>query len=204
MYPEDPNEIEGIENDLSILRNEISELQDYITPEKEKLTAELTRENFSDSVRSQGLAFIDKSEDYFQKIFKNSSNQKEAVLHSLDDTVNSPTGMDLNGLKNTYYNESLADLVRNINTRSRLIEYDGKFLQEIDPIYFKPRHIGGPLDYRAHFFAPQKHFLGKFYDTYSFNILAMWLTTILLYIALYFKLLRKIVVGISNMASLIK
>jgi len=204
MYPEDPNEIEGIENDLSILRNEISELQDYITPEKEKLTAELTRENFSDSVRSQGLAFIDKSEDYFQKIFKNSSNQKEAVLHSLDDTVNSPTGMDLNGLKNTYYNESLADLVRNINTRSRLIEYDGKFLQEIDPIYFKPRHIGGPLDYRAHFFAPQKHFLGKFYDTYSFNILAMWLTTILLYIALYFKLLRKIVVGISNMPSLIK
>jgi len=49
----------------------------------------------------------------------------------------------------------------------------------------------GILDYRAQFFAPQKNFLGTLISTYAFNVLVIWMMTIILYISLYFEWLRK-------------
>jgi len=49
------------------------------------------------------------------------------------------------------------------------------------------------LDYRAHFFAPQKNLFGTPVSTFLFNNLVIWIMTVLLYVMLYFELLRKLV-----------
>ena len=104
----------------------------------------------------------------------------------------------LNELKNRYYNESLADLVKNVSEKDRIIEYEGKLYQQINPIFVDPRPAG-PLDYRAHFFAPQKNLFGKMVSTFLFNNIVIWLMTILLYFTLYFEWLRKLISSFDRM-----
>jgi hypothetical protein len=65
-------------------------------------------------------------------------------------------------------------------------------IQQINPIYVYPKP-DGVLDYRTHFFAPQKNLLGTPVSTFVFNLLVIWMMTIILYFTLYFELLRKFV-----------
>jgi hypothetical protein len=106
---------------------------------------------------------------------------------------------DLNTFKNKYYNESLADLVRNINATDRIIEYEGKLLQRVDPVFNDPSPTAGFFNYRTHFFAPKKQFAGQLFDTYYFNILVIWLISIGLYICLYYEVLRKTIQLFGNL-----
>jgi hypothetical protein len=101
-------------------------------------------------------------------------------------------GVDINREKNKYYNESLADLVKNINTKERLLEYNGKLIQQINPI-FQETNSSNPMDYRTAFFLPQKNFAGISIDTYWFNLLVIWMMALLLYLALYFEWLRNLI-----------
>ena len=92
--------------------------------------------------------------------------------------------------KNAYSNEKLADLVTNVTEKNRIIEYEGRLIQQVDPVFLdpEPAHI---FDYRAHFFAPQKNLLGYLVGTYWFNLLVIWLMTLILYGTLYVELLRR-------------
>ncbi len=98
---------------------------------------------------------------------------------------------EVNKYKNLYFSESLSDLVRNVGTEDRIIEGDGEFLQLIDPVYNVPDTPANPLDYRAHFFAPQKHLFGMYFDTFTFNVMVIWLMTAILYATLYFEALKR-------------
>ena len=108
-------------------------------------------------------------------------------------------GYDLNTYKNKYYNESLADLVTNANELDRIVEYNGRLLQQVNPVFNVPEKPGNMFNYRTHFFAPQKYFAGSYVDTYWFNILVIWLMSVILYVTLYTELLRK---GINKLGNL--
>ena len=102
----------------------------------------------------------------------------------------SESGYDVTRYKNRYYNESLAELVTRVSEKNRIIEYEGRLVQQIDPVFLDPQPAN-MFDYRAHFFAPQKNLLGQLVTTYWFNLLVIWVMTLALYIALYAELLRK-------------
>ena len=71
-------------------------------------------------------------------------------------------------------------------------------IQNVDPIYQIPEPESA-ISFRTHFFAPQKHFAGKFYDTLWFNIAVVWIFTILMYVALYYDLLLKLFAKIEDL-----
>lgn len=148
--------------------------------------------------------FDKKLEDFFaayKKFYQDAYNKAVAIREQTIFKRENATGSDykLNEYKNRYYNESLADLVTNISEKERIIEYDGQLVQQIYPIYLDPKP-SGPLDYRAHFFAPNKNLLGTRVSTYWFNILVIWLMTLMLYITLYFELLKKLVNSFEKMS----
>lgn len=95
-------------------------------------------------------------------------------------------------IKNRYYNESLADLLTNGSEKNRIIEYNGKLIQQLDNVFLDPEP-GHPFDYRAHFFAPTKNFIGYLVNTYGFNLMVIWFMTLCLYGALYFEWLKNLV-----------
>ena len=109
----------------------------------------------------------------------------------------------MNDLKNRFYNESLADLVKNVSEKERIIEYQGRLYQQINPIFVDPRP-DGPLDYRAHFFAPQKNLFGSMVSTFFFNNLIIWLMAVVLYATLYFEWLRKVIISFERVPGKLK
>lgn len=101
-------------------------------------------------------------------------------------------GVNMHEEKNKFFNESLADLVRNSSVPKRILEYQGKLIQTINPIFQLPQP-NHQLDYRTAFFVPEKNLAGNLISTYWFNFMIIWLMVLLCYIMLYFELLRKIV-----------
>ena len=127
---------------------------------------------------------------FYQDVYNRAVAEKEAAIFKLENDKGS--NYDINKYKDMYYNESLADLVKNVDEKERIIEFEGQLYQQINPIFIDPRP-SGPLDYRAHFFAPKKHLLGSDVSTFLFNNIIIWIMTVLLYITLYFELLRKMI-----------
>ncbi len=94
-------------------------------------------------------------------------------------------------LKDNYENESLSQMVKNANDISgeRSLEKDGRLIQQTDPVFQDP--VDSKLG-RAHFFAPRKNFLGRFYPTFSFNIFVIWMMSLVLVITLYYDVFKKV------------
>ena len=139
----------------------------------------------------------------YRKFYQDAYNSVVATREREMSNIEKKNGYPLNEIKNRYYNESLADLVKNISEKERIIEYEGKLYQQINPIFVDPVP-DGPLDYRAHFFAPQKNMLGSMISTFLFNNVIIWLMAIVLYATLYFELLRKLIKSFEQVPGKLK
>jgi ABC transport system ATP-binding/permease protein len=174
---------------------------------------EIIRTTLADEEFKDGLAGVDMTTPWPLSMFTPAFNQKlEAFLEAYKKAYQlrynkvvaareaEATRMEndktldynINEYKNAYYNESLADLVKNISEKDRIIEYQGELIQQVNPIFLDPK-TDQPLNYRTHFFAPHKNFMGTLVSTYWFDVMVIWLMTVILYITLYFELLRKLV-----------
>ncbi|MBX2964451.1 MAG: ATP-binding cassette domain-containing protein [Cyclobacteriaceae bacterium] len=127
---------------------------------------------------------------FYQDAYNKAVAAREQLIYKMENDETKP--YDLNQSKNRYYNESLGDLVKNINTKNRILEFNGELIQQINPIFLDPKNTG-TLDYRAHFFAPVKNFLNTAWDTFWFNIAVIWFMAVGFYITLYFEWLRKFI-----------
>lgn len=97
-----------------------------------------------------------------------------------------------NALKRDYYNESLADLAKNVTSKNKILEDNGVLIQKIDPVFRDSKTNVFALDCSSHLYAPTKHFFGKLFNTFYFNIIIIWVMFVLLYLSLYFNLFRKL------------
>ena len=88
---------------------------------------------------------------------------------------------------NRYHNESVADHVKKIYEKNKIVESEGRLYQQSDPIFLLPEKT------RSHLYAPKKVLFGTYYDTFWFNILAIWAITLALYMVLYWNLLYRLV-----------
>ncbi len=107
-------------------------------------------------------------------------------------------GLNLTEHKNQHTNEKLEDLVKNLGAKHRVILYEDQLIQKVDPIYHSAQPHGY-FDYRSHLYAPKKHLMGKYFDTFYFNIFVIWLMSLFLFVFLYFDLLKKVITGTPNL-----
>ncbi len=138
------------------------------------------------ATHSQLETYLQGYKTHYQDIYNKAVAARESWISRMEQT----SAYDVTEVKAGHYNESLADLLTNVVEERRIIEHDGALMQQIDPVFQdpEPEHI---LDYRAHFFSPTKHMMGVWMGTYGFNMLVIWFMTLILYIALYFQVLRK-------------
>jgi hypothetical protein len=97
-------------------------------------------------------------------------------------------------LKQDYHNERLIEQVTNSREVTNILEINGKLVQKGDPIYLIPESNFG----RAHFYAPVKIIGNRSIDTLWFNILVIWIFSFILYLTLYYDMIRKVVRLIEN------
>lgn len=182
---------EKVASYLELTKNEIKK-ELAISSEKSKIkfneVDKLSIETFNPEISGKAREYLAELKTYYIKVY-NKANDKKDKLISANNTPESKKNFEM--IKNQYQNEGLSDLVKKTKEVDKIIERGGGFIQVADPVYRDP--IGtAPL--RAHFFAPQKILYGTTYiDTFWANVYVIWLMSLLLYIALYFEVFKKLI-----------
>jgi ABC-type multidrug transport system ATPase subunit len=146
---------------------------DYMTPEK--ITTEIA---------NAALNFVESAKNRYKLFYNSANNQKDDLISKFQYEDNKA----FLELQSHYYNKSLEEFVTDKNETSKTFEYKGELIRKLDPIFLDPSF----KFIRAQFYSPTKRILGNRIDTYIVNISVLWTMTIALYLALYFRLLKKL------------
>ncbi|MGQ1890205.1 ATP-binding cassette domain-containing protein [Thermophagus sp. OGC60D27] len=174
------------ESNIKLLVTEISRELERVPSVKFDDLDQISTEHFSATVAEKINRYLDGILEYYQDEFYKANTIKEQFL-----TANLEANRDkFERIRDDYFNESINDIVRKVFDKNKILREDDHLIQMVDPIYQKPEP-SNYLDFRTHFFAPLKYFAGHFFETLWFNIAVVWVLTILMYVVLYFDLLKK-------------
>ncbi len=181
-------------SNLALLRNEIADERKIQSDKVNSLLERLNQQSFDSSAFAQINAYLGLVRQHYEGISARTQDAKDSLIYVYEhpDPKKEEAQRSITKLLNDYHNEDLEEFVTNSNVLEKISVDGDRLIQHTDPIFAYPSHISNIIDYRAQFFAPYKHFLGKFWDTYYFNLLVIWLMTLLLYVTLYFEILRKL------------
>jgi hypothetical protein len=186
-----------MQKDLYVIQSTLQ--NDFFQKGLEKeLATPWTLKDFTPAFNKKLEDFFAAYKTFYQGMYNKAVAKREAEFANIE-----KEGKNLSQYKDAYYNESLADLVKNVTEKERIIEYNGELIQQINPIFLEPKSEG-LLNYRTPFFAPVKKIFGTSVNTYTFDILVIWLMTIILYITLYFELLRKLINSFDKVSDKMK
>jgi hypothetical protein len=187
----DPETIERVNKGFSLLRNEIGERLDEFGHDNLPLYPDLNANDFNPQVYKATDEFLKILKRVYIRRYNEKSEEKDALVQSM---TNSPEKREIfDRLKRDHYNKRVEEMVKKRNEVVRIIEYKNHLVQKIFPIFHEPSETDHLFNFRTIFYSPSKYFAGKLRDTLWFNIGMIWFMTILLFIALYFDLLRKLV-----------
>ncbi len=179
--------INSTKNEIALLKNEFSyQLKEYPHLTFTKLE-QLHPDSMNFDIIDHARAFVENMDNMFRSAFDIANKKKENFISAALEKNEAA----YNKWKNDYHNESVSDQVKKVFEKNKILEYNNRLVQQIDPIYLDPR-VTNPFSFRSHFYAPRKYFFGTFFDTFAFNIFFIWFLTLILYITLYFELLKKL------------
>lgn len=151
---------------------------------------DLTNKGYNRKVADKMNVYLDSLIDVSNRKMNKASRDKEAKEVEMERDYED---YKINDYRKKYFNMQLSRAVTTpAKPLEQILEYKGRLLQQKDAIYKDPVPTGW-YDYRAHFYAPRKHFAGKYFDTYYFNIAVIWILTFALYITLYFNFFKKLI-----------
>ncbi|MBL7111053.1 MAG: ATP-binding cassette domain-containing protein [Bacteroidales bacterium] len=176
-----------VKSDLELVRRELRNLArqdqfqsfdgiDLLVPEKFNMDAYQDLLDYLADIRSQ-------------------STDKQNEANRLLDEQSSRLVEDLGGkkvynrLENDHTNDRLNQLVLNSSDVQRIIEKDNRLVRRYQPVYMEPLSNFG----RAHFYAPVKKIFNQSFDTFRFNFVMIWISSLAFYLTLVFDILRRVV-----------
>ncbi len=181
---------EEYQKNVILVKNELDreheKRKDFIVPVKELNLAAKGDIPALEKVREVITGLKDTYTDAFVEINNKKDDQINALL------ANPKKAALFHETQKKYHNEELADWVRNLTEKKKLIELNGKLIQKADPVFKFPSRPDNIFNYRTHLYSPFKYFLGKKIDTFWFNIGILWVMSFFLYITLYFAVLFKV------------
>ena len=178
--------IEASKDIFELLRHELERENKRNSKITLPSVSRINNKDFNAQLADSLLNYLGNIKDYYETISLKARKKKDAMIMKLD-AKNPQLYIQQ---QNKYHNEAVSDIVKNIYMK-QVVEYDNKLVRQRDPIFRYPE-VEHALDFRSHFFAPQKHFLGVYMDTYYFDMMVVWLMTIVLYITLYYDSLKKL------------
>jgi hypothetical protein len=172
------------DNQLSLIRNEIGIISSAgnLTPftGSDSLTPEL----FTVELGERAVAWLNAADKDYRRL-SNAADMK------LDNYV-SKNKEALDIMYDDYHNDKLEEIVRKIYEKNKMLVYKDRLIQNVDLIYLEPV-ADSPFKFRTHFMAPVKAFMGLKTDTFTFNIMLVFFFTIVLYVLLYYEVLKRII-----------
>jgi ABC-type multidrug transport system ATPase subunit len=170
--------------------DQLSSLADTVPgPWKTGLTRSMI-DTVNSKEAQQYLRFLKK---HFSSLRQVSIDKIDKISQTLENNLGAA---QLINLKADYRNSGLNDLVLEMPGNLGLVaEIGDKIVPRAEPGYTKATSKYG----RAHFYAPYKYLGNLEVDTYWFNIMVIWLVSVIFYIALYFNIFRRLLEYIENL-----
>jgi len=188
--PDDAEIADKIRYNLKFMRTEIQDelserliLHQYIKDAPTftmKFLEQLRPESINPEILAYTREYLEALNDFYRKLYKAANNELDKKTRSLNLD-------ELQNLKYRHANKNLEEFVTNKKSFDYFIEYKGDMIQVRDPIYRDPTHSF----IKAHFYAPRKMFFGRFVPTLWINVVVIWFMTIVLYLFLYYRVLKK-------------
>jgi hypothetical protein len=169
---------------LPLLKNELVKISEHYGIPEFRYINYLTPYEFNPEISDSVTAYLNKMDEVFSMISNSAENRRDMFYN-----VNSEK---LDQWKNDYYNYKLEEIVTKYYERKKLLLYKNSIVQNIDPVYLDPDKRG-LFGFRTHFYAPAKYIFGIRTDTFTFNIILVLLSTVFLYLILYYELLARVV-----------
>ncbi len=184
-YYDNPDYNKKTESHLQLLRNEIAKELDKNKVVKFEYIDSLYINKLSKPVIDQTRNYLNNINRLYIRVYNKICDSRDKIINELHKTPQDK--QKFVELKRTYYNDKLAEFAENRNEVVRIIEYKGHLYQKIDPIYLDPEQ----KFVKAHFYSPRKQVFGKYYSTFWVNLCVIWAMSLLLYIILYYRGLKK-------------
>jgi len=175
---------DDFDHNLLIISNEINKELDLLPDIKFGFAKDLTPEKITPEVATEALNYLERLRKYYIDVYNYFDNKRNNLIEKLQEQ----DGEAFLQLRDDYHNEKLEEFVLNKNETKTFIEYKGELVQKMDPIFMDPQY----KFIRAHFYSPTKQIFGVMVDTYIVNVVILWIMTALLYLVLYFRLLKKL------------
>jgi ABC-type multidrug transport system ATPase subunit len=195
---ENPARAEDIKLQLKVLRSEIEDEMKENTAITFNHLSDLTSEKIDKEILIALRKYLSEIKAYNIKLYNKANDQRDKRTRELQRTEKEKEAF--NKIKREQNNESLEDFVKNSNVSDRIIQYKDRLYQKIDPIYMDPKH----KLVKAHFYAPRKQVFGHFYSTFAVNIAVIWFMTLIFYLILYYRLLKKFLDFLGDLCTRLK
>lgn len=194
----DQQKKDKVAHDLLVLRNEIRKQMEHVGHHDIIKLEELSPSRFNEATYEVVVRFFESLKRFYTNRFNAADQAKEKKIQQLTDTPEK--GKEFEKFRESYHNDAITELVKNVSETHRIIEKDGKLIQKIFPIYKDPDPAHS-IDFDAQFYMPAKHFMNQNIDTFVFNTAVIWSMSLVLAILLYFDVLRRIIDGIGNLSN---
>ena len=171
-------------NNLLLVSNEINKEIRELPGIKFAYAGLLTPEKITQDIVKAAQDYIESVRKYYIAYYNSANNQKDAIISKLQNEDNK----GFLEFQSRYYNKSLEEFVTDKNESIKTMEYKGELIQKLDPVFMDPKY----KFIRAQFYSPSKQLFGTKVDTYKVNLIVLWVMTIVIYLALYFRLLKKL------------
>ncbi len=174
-------------DNFSLLKNELKQESKRLPSIPFKDYDLLAIDAFNQDAADKITDHIQLWDDYYSKVYNKADLKGQKIISYLD---NKKEGY-IRNLRHKYHNEKLQDIVFNSFEKNNLLRFEDKLIRQYRPIYDEPDNFN-KWSFRTHFYAPHKVFFGKYFDTFWFNVIIIWIFSILLYVPLYFDHLKKL------------
>ncbi|HEX2920948.1 MAG TPA: ATP-binding cassette domain-containing protein, partial [Bacteroidales bacterium] len=195
LTTDDPESRVALSSNIKLLKNELSS-EMSLFPQMPGIEIEkFDINNFNHNDIEECRRFVKVLEDRYISIFNTVNTKKDQLISLAEKKLG---GKDkYQSYYDRYYNEFLSEIVRKVSEKNKIIRDYDHLIQNYEPVFQNPVR-DGTFTFRVHFFAPEKYILGQPVDTLWFNIIVIWLMTVLFYILLYFDVLRRIIDSIGR------
>jgi ABC-type multidrug transport system ATPase subunit len=197
-YATEPGQDKKLKDYSILLYNEIK--RESLVNDKVKFNhlEDLQKTNFTPEVVEDLKNYFRNINRYYIRGYNKINDERDKIIR--DNQSTGTKKQEFLKRKRENHNDKLAEFVENTNETVRIIEYKGRLIQKIDPIYLNP----DPILIKAHFYAPQKWFAGKYHSTFWVNTFVIWMMSVIFYLVLYFRGLRRLLNFFDTFKSTLK
>ncbi|HEX2968137.1 MAG TPA: ATP-binding cassette domain-containing protein [Bacteroidales bacterium] len=177
---------EYTDNNFRKLEYHIEELSEYSGLKPGTWFSKLNYDDYNEYTSSEVKLFLDSLKTVFRRKSREKTLSKDSLYRVITERMGNERFVDL---RSDNYNENLADIVLNRLSTNKIYDAGDRLIQKADPVFMRPGSKYG----RAHFFAPYKQIGSLRIDTLIFDIAAIWFMTLILFVTLYYNVLKRFI-----------